>query len=188
MKIFILFIISVFSGLTHAQECHPTTLDQVGDLFKSVLSNHAPTLLEKKIPLKIYHSAAYFLQATVLPGPLLLGKKSYRLDVGQRLLECPPSESALRSIILHESQHFLDYERMSAVHVAGLGKNYLLSKKFRIRYERATDLKVLESHEGEGLIDYRVWLYERLNPKQLAVKRATYLTPEEINEWLGSHN
>jgi hypothetical protein len=185
-KIWLIFLLIV-PGLTHAQSCRPITLDEVGKLFSTVISKYAPSLEEKKIPLHVYHSEGYFLQATVLKKPLLRGRKSYRLEVGQRLLDCPPDQSALTAIILHETQHFLDYEGLSAFHVAVLGKNYVLSKKFRIHYERATDLKVLEHMEGTGLMAYRLWLYDQLTPKQLEVKNATYFTPEEIVEWMALH-
>jgi len=91
---------------------------------------------------------------------------------------------SIEAILVHEFEHIKDYDSMSSVKIGEMGSKYALSKKFRSKYERQTDVKALRKGLGAGLIGYRNWIYEKLSPKQLLLKKRYYLTPEEIATWM----
>jgi hypothetical protein len=149
---------------------------------------HFPELDRATLRVTDFKSEDSFLQAQPA-GRSLFGDpltRTYEIQVNPQLLTCPPSQEALTAILHHEFEHLLDYTGWSGLGILGHGARYLMSENFRIRYERQTDLKALENGHALGLIAYRNWLYDRLTPAQVAEKRRTYFTPEEIREWLES--
>lgn len=176
--IFLLFI-----SVSASAEClPPVSRSELSNLITEVKRESFPELLGLKIPLVDYKSKNYFFQASLSKKALLSGKKRYFLEVNPLLLSCPPSTEGLRAIIAHELAHFRDYETLSVTGLTKLGAHYLASQKFRRNYERQTDMAALDLGHGPGLIEYRLWLYEKLSPKSLARKKRIYLTPEEIKE------
>lgn len=158
----------------------PLTLPELRSLVQEVRDAHFPALSDHELPFQNYESDSYFFQATVNPGELLRGRKKFCLDVNSELLNCPPSSEALKAIISHELSHFQDYQSLPILGVAKLGIAYGVSKKYRRSYERQTDRNTVLLGHGPGLIDYRLWLYERLSPKAVRTKKYYYLSPEEI--------
>lgn len=166
-----------------AELCAPKiSIDQFTNLLESTIEQFFPELSEESIGVSTFRSDAYFLQAQPVVKTLIgkRGKRKYNVQLNLRLLDCPPSEDALRSILVHELEHVKDYTNWSSAKLAKHGVRYSTSLKFRSRYERATDAKVLEKGLNSGLADYRVWVYQWLSPKELNRKRYIYLTPEEI--------
>ncbi len=145
-----------------------------------------PELTRATVRVAEFESDDSFLQAqparsSLFSEPL---ERTYEIQVNPRLFECPPTSEALSAILHHEFEHLVDYTEWSGLGIIGHGTRYVLSKRFRIEYERKTDLKTLKKGFASGLIAYREWLYPRLTPRQLEEKRETYYTPEEIREWL----
>ncbi len=173
---------------THARsECLPAmSREDLRQIVDEVRTAHFPELAGKTLPFVDCTSKSYFFQASIQKSALLLAKKKYFLEVNKLLLDCPPTRDGLRAIVTHELTHFQDYERMSVGSVIKLGARYSSNKSYRRNYERETDLHALALGEGRGLIEYREWLYARLSPKDLFLKRYYYLTPEEILEILGA--
>lgn len=151
-------------------------------LVEEVKQNYFPALHQVKILVSTFSSEAYFLQAQPIAISLLgaRSKRRYQVQLNLKLLECPPAISALEAILVHELEHVVDYQPMSASKVAAHGLRYLMNTKFKRHYERSTDCKVLERGLHQGLSDYRKWVYQWLNPGEVRTKRRLYLTPEEI--------
>jgi hypothetical protein len=181
----IIFLLGLMSA-SLASTCEPVSREQLRAIVEEVRDTHFPELKNRELPFSDYKSDEYFFQATVKVGDLLRGRKRFCIDLNQALLDCPPSLDGLRAIIVHELRHFADYEAMSVRRLYGLGIRYATSKRFRREYERATDQFAVELGHGAGLIEYREWLYGRLEPKALKKKQYYYLSPDEIRQQLDS--
>jgi hypothetical protein len=70
--------------------------------------------------------------------------------------------------------------------LAWLLVNIQLSDTFNARFERGTDLAAIRMGYGEGLIEYREWLYRQLNSTDREKRKKTYMTPEEIRDVMKS--
>ena len=151
MKILLILTLSLFSGAQASSLCHPEmTLSELRALVEEVRDTHFPELENHDLPFQEYNSDSYYFQASIHISKLLRGRKKFCLDVNEELLACPPSTGALLAIITHELSHFQDYHRLPILGVAGLGVKYGLSKKYRRRYERLTDLKAVHLGHGRG--------------------------------------
>lgn len=160
----------------------PMSLDNFTALVHEVKGRFFPELKTINVGVATFRSDAYFLQAQPVVVSLLGRKKNrrYNVQLNLKLLECPPTIEALEAILVHELEHVVDYLPMSATKIASHGLHYIMSKKFHRFYERSTDCKVLDRGLHHGLIEYRNWVYQWLNPRELQTKRKIYLTPEEI--------
>ncbi len=190
-KCLILFSIFIFNSVWAAGAvCHLSiTSDEFKDLVDRTRQHYFPELSGLNISIREFNSDAYYLQAK--PNYKSLFKKKhfrkYYVEINTRLLSCPPSMESIEAILVHEFEHIKDYNTMSSVKIGEMGSKYALSKKFRSKYERQTDVKALEKGLGAGLIGYRNWIYAKLSPKQLLLKKRYYLTPEEIESWIEQH-
>lgn len=157
-------------------------IDKFTNLLERTIEEFFPELSNESIGVSTFKSNAYFLQAQPVVKTLIgkRGKRKYNIQLNLRLLDCPPSEDSLQSILVHELEHVKDYTNWSSAKIAKHSVHYSTSLKFRAKYERATDAKVLEKGLNSGLAGYRVWVYQWLSPKKLEQKRYIYLTPEEI--------
>ncbi len=183
-----LFIL-LFSRLVLAEStCVPISAEELRKIVDEVQLHHYPELNGISFPFVDCKSENYFFQASVSKASLLKGKKKYFIEVNKKLLNCPPSEAGLRAIITHELAHFRDYEKLRPSGLMKLGIHYTVSMSFRRGYERQTDLTAIHMGEGRGLIDYRLWLYERLSPKGLRLKKIYYLNPSEIESEMTKMN
>merc|ERR1711862_247320 len=98
-----------------------------------------------------------------------------------------PSMNAMHSIIAHELNHILDYTHMNITQLADFGIHYALNYDFHIWYEHETDHRVLELQLGQGLKEYREWIYTVLNSTERQTKRTEYYTPLEIQGWMNRY-
>ena len=87
-------------------------------------------------------------------------------------------DEAREAIVAHELAHIAYYANGNRLHLFGLLR--LIEKNFRQSFERRADLDTIERGYGEGLKQYRLWLYQHVPPKALAEKKRDYLSPEEI--------
>lgn len=184
MKLRLIILSLVFSCSAMAQECSPSlSLEQFNQILLETKEAYFSELANISIELKTFQSQAYFLEVAPVTKTLVSGSRegrSYRMRVNQKLLACPPLKGSLQAILVHELEHIRDFSGWSTVKLAKHAIRYSLSFKFRSRYERSTDQKVLEKGLGPGLAGYRNWVYQWLSPKDLELKRSIYLTPEEI--------
>lgn len=95
------------------------------------------------------------------------------------------SFNAQVGVIGHELAHILDYENKSSFKVVGNGLGYS-SKKFRAKFERATDQRTIDHGLGWQCYDWSYYVYHYKNtPKEyLEYKKKTYMSYEEIEEQL----
>lgn len=89
----------------------------------------------------------------------------------------PPA--GLTAILVHKIQHVSDYLKMSSVEMVAFGARYASDKKFHTKYERETDTKTLIKGFGPGLIEFRLWVYQWLSPKELK-KNAIISRPKKL--------
>lgn len=180
------------------QENAPTTTASCAPkINESIIQNIADHLIasqfqdlaKNKIVIEYFKSDAYYLATWIKPKDIFkkASKRTYILRINKNLFDCPPPMNALEAIMAHELEHLRDYTKLNSMQLLGLLTKVGLSKKFRTQYERATDLSAMQMGFPQGLIDYRLWIYERLTPKDLKTKKRYYWTPEEIQEWM-SHN
>lgn len=166
-----------------AQICAPKmSVEHFTNLLEKTIEQFFPELANESIGVSTFRSDAYFLQAQPVVKTLAgkRGKRRYNVQLNLKLLDCPPSEESLQAILVHELEHVKDYTAWSSAKIAKHGIHYSTSLKFRAKYERSTDAKVLVKGLNIGLAGYRVWVYQWLSPKELEHKRYIYLTPEEI--------
>jgi hypothetical protein len=166
-----------------AENCAPKmTLEQFSELLHRTRDTYFPELENETIGISTFRSDAYFLQAQP-EIKTLFGKKGnriYNVQLNLKLLDCPPDEASLEAILVHELEHVKDYVGWSAAKISKHGLHYVTSLKFRAKYERETDMRVLNKGLNSGLAGYREWVYQWLTPKDYQKKRYIYLTPEEI--------
>lgn len=167
--------------------CPNTTNKKVlTTMIENNIKEHFVELLvalnENRIKIREFENDEYFLKTFFKLGHVLKDKRTYYIDINIKLYNCAPSNSALDAIINHELQHINDYREMNSVGLIKLGVK-MLGKKSRSFYERATDFKSLQHGKSQGLLEYRNWIYARLNEKGLKKKKCYYFTPEEIRRF-----
>jgi hypothetical protein len=149
-----------------------------------------PDLDRVSIKITQLKASSYFLQAQPAKSSFLkkAAKRSYEVQLNDKLLECPPDNKSLEAILVHELMHIRDYQKMSSIKMADFATKYLLDRKFRTTYERETDRSAMKLGLGSGLSGYRTWIYQWLTPDQLKTKKRYYYSPEEISLWENEHN
>ena len=182
LLIYCIILLGQFNVMAEVS-CFPTIKrEDFQRLVKEVKESHFPELEKTQVGISTFTSDAYFLQTQ--PVIKTLSEKTqnrqYNIELNTRLLDCPPSPEALEAILVHEFEHILDYTTWSSLKIISHGMHYALSCDFKVSYERATDRKVLTKGLHQGLIEYRKWVYQWLSPEELVMKKAMYLTPEEI--------
>ncbi len=161
------------------------TKEKIYKLAQSVKSEFFPSLSENTFKIKEFKSSDYYLQLQSVFKNILVkeNKRQFTLNINTQLYECAPSDKALIAILVHEFQHMEDFKLMSNEAFLNFGIRYLSNKKYHIEYERFTDLRALNKGQSFGLIEYRNWIYLRLNKKDLKTKKKNYMTPEEIQKY-----
>lgn len=159
------------------------TMDEIATILVET-RKLVPELETAMIELKPIDSESTFLAANVdlsTAGNEPF-ERNYIIQINPLLLENPPSGGATVAILVHELKHILDYTEMSSLEFAEFGLWYAQGDV--AEYERETDLFSMERGCAEGLIEFRLWLYEQISPETLEEKKENYYTPEEIQEWI----
>lgn len=99
------------------------------------------------------------------------------------------SFNAKVGVIGHELAHILDYEHKGSLRVMGNGLGYV-SKKFRAKFERATDQRTIDHGLGWQCYDWShyVYHYEHTPQEYLEYKKKTYMSYEEIEQQITDRN
>lgn len=160
------------------------------ELASLVALMHYPELKDTKIVFK-----SKDLNSTMAARPKGLqvfrskGKRLYVILINNTPSVKVPVDSvsfnAQVGVIGHELAHVLDYETKSSLKVIGNGFGYS-SKKFRARFERATDQRTIDHGLGWQCYDwsYYVHHYKHTPKEYLEYKKKTYMGYEEIEEQL----
>jgi len=147
-----------------------------------------PELAEAHIELHPSGSDTVFFRADVRPGTLFRhrSRRVYRVHYSRALFTDPPPAEAVLAILDHELEHLRHYTTLSSFALVFFGLDYAVGGT--ATYERYTDEHPLRAGCGEGLAQYREWLYARVSPRVERRKRRTYVTPEEARSYEGPGN
>jgi hypothetical protein len=103
----------------------------------------------------------------------------YLIRVNPKVCSLQAPEAGVRAILAHELAHVLYLKNRNRAQLFGLAR--LISKGFTARFERWTDLQAISRGYGEGLKEYRRWLYQHVPNHKLSEKLRNYFSPEEID-------
>ncbi|MEP6534216.1 MAG: hypothetical protein ABJF23_02790 [Bryobacteraceae bacterium] len=151
----------------------------VEQLLTEVRTASFPELAHSKITVRPLRGNSVFFAAQFRVVPFLFGARM-RYVIRANPKAAGASDEALRAVLAHELSHVVYYARGKRVRLLGLVR--LVSGSYRSRFERGTDLEAIRRGYGEGLKQYREWLYSVVPLKSLAGKKKDYLSPEEIAE------
>ena len=153
--------------------------------------SYYPELKGEKIHF-IYGKGAYSMAAR--PAPLsLFGRRKnreYRVFINtasrnKGLLLSELSFNAQVGVIGHELAHILDYTKKSSLRIILDGIGYA-SKKFRARFEKATDKEAIDRGLGWQVYDFchKTHKAEKVPEIYKQYKLRIYMTPESIREYI----
>ena len=93
------------------------------------------------------------------------------------------SFNAQVGVIGHELAHIVDYEETSSLKILFVGLSYF-NKKFRAKFERATDLRTINHGLLWQCYDFALYVHNSKNTpaEYITYKKQFYMSPEEIKE------
>ena len=93
------------------------------------------------------------------------------------------SFNAQIGVIGHELAHLVDYEQTSSLKMLIVGFSYL-NKKFRTKFERATDLRTINHGLLWQCYDFALYVHNSKNApaEYITYKKKFYMNPNEIKE------
>jgi len=93
------------------------------------------------------------------------------------------SFNAQVGVIGHELAHVVDYEQISSLKMLFVGFSYL-NKKFRAKFERATDLRTINHGLLWQCYDFALYVHNSKNApaEYITYKKKFYMSPKEIKE------
>lgn len=174
----------------HAPDRQSTT-DLAGDavdrtrvLADEVIAASYPELKGADIRIKPLHSRSDYFKARFDFRRYFFARMRYLVFVNPRAFELQAPEAGVRAIIAHELAHVLYFKKRNRLCLLGLVR--LRSKRFAAEFERRADLKAIALGYGEGLKEYRRWLYQNIPASKLAEKLRNYFSPDEIDAILSA--
>ncbi len=186
----------IFFALGLLLLAHPAsavTRDDIPRLLSELVRESFPELdsayREGRITIRDFNSSDYFLKTSLRKGKLSSDSKlkKYSVDVNPEIYgpegtpSGGPTLNAVRGILAHELVHLVDYETGGPQKIIGYGLYEIFSPT---HYERVTDRRAFERGYAEGIREYRIWIYGKLSPKALRLKKIRYYRPEEIDAWI----
>lgn len=177
MKIFIvsIFIVFVLAINLFAQN----TIQKTQKLIDEVIEKAYPELKDKQIEVRTFESESDYFRAGFSFGKYLTFQKmKYLIYVNPQVFAKKSPVNGIRSIIAHELAHILYFAERNRFELLGLAS--LSSNSFTQKFEHRADLEAISRGYGEGLKEYRAWLYQNIPAKNLAEKQRNYFAPDEI--------
>lgn len=148
-------------------------------MIGEVIERSFPDLREREIRVRTFESNSDYFRARFSFGRMFtLQKMHYFIFVNPKVFEKSAPVSGIRAIIAHELAHVSYYSNRSRFRLAGLLR--LADKGFTQKFERRADLEAIARGYGPGLIEFRQWLYQNIDPGRMPEKRRNYFSPEEI--------
>jgi hypothetical protein len=149
------------------------TLDRASLLVNVVKSTSYPELRGADVRVKLFESQSdYFRARFAVPQSLTGRRMRYIVFVNAAVFIRQAPEEGVRAILAHELAHVLYFRQRNRLRLLGLG--CLASKGFTARFERWADLQAIARGNGEGLKEYREWLYQNISAKNLGEKKRDY--------------
>ncbi len=156
-----------------------SAIKQTQNFVNEVVRKSFPEINLEKIKIKTFTSDSNFFKARFSYTRFFTFQKMrYLLYVNPKVYNFNVPENALKAIIAHELAHILYYTERNRCELLGLVR--LTSGGFTSDFERRTDLTAIERGFGEGLMEYRRWLYRIIPESKIESKRKDYFSPEEI--------
>jgi len=163
-----------------------TTKDLSGDavirtrvVVEEVIAASYPELKGADIRIKPFRSRSDYFKTSFGILQFFFVRMRYLVFVNPRVFELQAPEGGIRAIVAHELAHIAYFKKRNRVRLLGLAR--LTSRRFTAKFERRSDLRAISLGYGEGLKDYRRWLYRNVPASKLAEKRRNYFSPEEID-------
>lgn len=177
IAIFLLFSQTVFSK--NQTDRQNEAVEKTDKFVSAVINNSFPELEKAKIKIKTFESESnYFKAQFSYTRYLTFQKMRYTIYVNPEVYRRAAPETGIRAILAHELAHILYYRRKNRLQFFGLLS--LTDKSFTAKFERKADLEAISRGYGNGLIEYRNWLYKNIPAKVLQEKKRNYFSPEEI--------
>jgi hypothetical protein len=157
-----------------------TLLERMRSIVDELIGSSYPELRGVEIQLSLFHNDTDFFRTRFGIPQFLFGRRMrylIRVNPEVGLLRAP--EVGIRAILAHELAHILYFKTGNRTRLLGLAR--LASDGFTARFERWTDLQAISRGYGEGLKEYRQWLYQHVPDQKLQEKLRDYFSPEEID-------
>ncbi|HWQ33296.1 MAG TPA: hypothetical protein VNQ79_10595 [Blastocatellia bacterium] len=154
------------------------TIERTQQLIEEVRTASFPELKDVIIRVELLRSDSDYFRTRFAIPQFLSGRMIYLLRIRPEVFALAAPEAGIRAIIAHELSHILWFRRRNRLQLLGLMR--LASAGFTARFERWTDLQAIARGYGDGLKQYRMWLYQHVPPQKLKEKQRNYFSPAEI--------
>ncbi len=174
------FVLS-FVNYTKAQinDENQKAIDRTQQIINEIAQKSYPEIKLKKIKIKTFSSNSNFFKARVSYTRFLTFQKMRHIVyVNPKVFQLNAPLEGIRAILAHELAHVLYYTEKNRLELLGLVR--LTSESFITKFERKADLEAIQRGYGEGLIEYRKWLYQNIPQNNVESKKRDYFSPEEI--------
>lgn len=161
-----------------------TAIERMRSLVGDIVASSFPELRKARIDIQSLESKSDYFEARFGISHFFVGRMRYRIYVNPKVFEHRAPESGIRAIVAHELAHVLYFHNRRRIQLVGLVR--LASKGFTARFERWADLIAISRGYGEGLKEYRHWLYQNVPSSKLLEKHRNYFSPEEIDAILSA--
>jgi len=149
-------------------------------IVDELIASSYPELRGVEIQFSLFNNDTdYFRTRFGIPQFLLGRRMRYLIRVNPEVGLQHAPEAGIRAILAHELAHIVYFKTGNRSRLLGLAR--LTSKGFTARFERWTDLQAISRGYGEGLKEYRQWLYQHVPDQKLPEKLRNYFSPEEID-------
>jgi len=165
------------SKIEASKQC-PNAVARARALIEAILAASYPELRGSAIQIKLFESKSDYFKARFGVTQFFFGRMRYLVFVNPRVFELGAPEVAVRAILAHELAHVLYFKNGNRLRLLGLLR--LASKASTQIFERRADLLAISRGYGEGLKEYRRWLYANIPSGEVAEKLRSYFSPDEI--------
>jgi hypothetical protein len=171
--------LSQSSNLGSKREQGNHGIGAVGKVLQDIRATSYPELVNVDLRVRSFRSQSdYFRTRFSLSRFLLPIGMRFFVDVNPALLQEQAPLDGVCAILAHEMAHVVSLSRGNRIRRLGLLR--LLSKGQMTKLERRTDLEAIHRGYGDGLKNYRTWVYVHIPPSKVQEKRRNYFSPEEI--------
>lgn len=148
-----------------------------------IVQRSFPKIKLAKIRIKTFKSETNFFKARFsFTRFLTFQRMRHLLYVNPEVYRRNAPEDSVKAILAHELAHILYYTKKNRFELLGLAS--LASNGFSAKFERKADLEAVARGYGEGLIQYRSWLYRNIPSNNISKKKRSYFSPQEIQAML----
>ena len=153
--------------------------DKVAEAALKVAKDSFPEIKPSKLRFKEFESTSVFFKSRFsICRYLTFRPMRHVIYFNRTAFADGLPDDALDGILAHELSHVLYYTKKNRFQLAGLAG--LISPARNAEFERRADIEAIRRGYGEGLADYRKWLFKHIPAKAAAEKRRDYFSAEEI--------